>query len=574
MRMRILICLLLVFLSGQAYGQLVLIKDSITKQYSFINGITQQPIAGTYDDIDIGSFNMAGGINAPDFYEDGGIIEMKVENDDGSTLVESYPDSYYTQPHYIKILNAGKWGLLDSLGSVVFPPIYANPPTPIGKNLFAVATNGKFRVFNRAGETLHIVDRILFYIPNNGIPFQQDGNWGLMDRDGKIILDPIGLKKRNIFLSSLHHKYLPKRGLIVFQQKNGCGVVNMTGKVIHPPKYNCDIVILENTDAMIASIDGKNYGAVNDKGKVLVDFQYKKISYWSSFVAQKNGGGATLFQYPVPSKNKNAFAPMEINAARRARGNHVVVEVNGRAGLVDINTGKYILEPTYDDIEFFPGEIFCTKLNGTYTLVSNGNKIYEGEHWPHFAIENSPYIFVQSNDRRGVYRKTDKKLLVEPKNIFLSYIKWKDEFIFHGVRNYNDLPFIVKESGEVTYAPYRGELDVVKGSDKLMYFLLRDRDRYVPGNPASDYGILLDENLKIISFPEGYDYFKPAYLDLHDQRSVWLVIKNQKWGMLGRNYEVIIPTEYNLLEILPTRDYIHYKKDGEEGWMDLRHLKK
>ena len=109
------------------------------------------------------------------------------------------------------------------------------------------------------------------------ITFSQNEKWGIKDKNGNIIIDPIYLKMIRLGDSSW----------IVQNKKRKFGLIDNKGNILVPIKYN-------HADRVVSKFakfgNNNDYGIYDENGKIIVKPEYSKIDilYGQMFLTYKN----------------------------------------------------------------------------------------------------------------------------------------------------------------------------------------------------------------------------------------------------------------------------------------------
>ncbi|MCL1937515.1 MAG: WG repeat-containing protein [Candidatus Azobacteroides sp.] len=202
-----------------------------------------------------------------------------------------------------------------------------------------------------------------------------------------------------------------------------------------------------------------------------------------------------------------------------------LVKSNNKYGIYDAS-GEKILDIIYDEITF-PGSIWV--LNAEFT-VRKGNKygIYNGK-----GAATVPIAYDEIKFKQGVF-----VLLKENKEYFLiNNIVVKDKILLDKTfRVLGDFP-----------------------SDNTTFYVFQKDNKQ---------GIL-DENGAVFLDPR-YDDIVPKRVMIDGSAKNFLFVKtNNKWGMIDMNDSMIVPIQYESIELV-NPDYLTVEMDGLKQFYDLK----
>ncbi len=210
---------------------------------------------------------------------------------------------------------------------------------------------------------------------NDGVaPFLLDNRWGFIDFDGNVVIEP----KFICFVGEYGSKPRFNEGLtaIVDSETERVGFINKKGEVVIKPQFYSANPFSEGV-AIVGTQD--DYVIINQEGKVIAQKFVAINGYFSNF-SQNRAICQKLFKY----------------------------------GFID-KTGKFKIEPIYDEVRPFSNGLAAVKLEGKWGFVdTNGVQIIK----PKFTNEpwtfNSHRTFVQGTNNKWGVIDTSGKLIVEP----------------------------------------------------------------------------------------------------------------------------------------------------------------
>jgi hypothetical protein len=228
---------------------------------------------------------------------------------------------------------------------------------------------------------------------------------GLMDINGKIIIDPLAWETGNWqtyddvtrFVSRL---YFVKEGCCMVQKRitdkiSLYGFVDTTGKVVVPPVYQ-EVTDFDN-GVSLAKKDGK-YGLINKQNEIVMPFKYdtacglkegKAIYVRNGKMGFISNKGTEL----TPAIYDDAYPFSEGYALVYLNDKEVSADENGKVyyyptkkGFIDEN-GKLVIECKYDDAYSFQKGYALVGLNRKYGYIDKAGKVvipckYEKEPKP------------------------------------------------------------------------------------------------------------------------------------------------------------------------------------------------
>ena len=320
-----------------------------------------------------------------------------------------------------------RYGVINKNGEVVVEPIYdtvqiPNPSKPVFICMSDYNTETKeykTTVLNDQKEILFSEYESVQAIPAeatlDGVPYEksvlqykQDGKYGLINLEGKVITKPIYEQ-----ISSINYK----EGTLLVKQDGKFGAINMKGKVVIKPEY--DSITSDNyfntetkneyTGFIVSKVtdEGYRYGYINYNGKVILNTEYNEID---RIIEMEDGKDAYLVAYKngqagLLKNNKNIINHEYESIKYNSLNDLFIVQRNSKQGVID-KEGKNILNIEYDNI-LFGGMYIDAQKDGIINVYDlQGNKIENTDIISKMKTDNENYFITV--DRNDTYRIVDK----------------------------------------------------------------------------------------------------------------------------------------------------------------------
>ena len=298
----------------------------------------------------------------------------------------------------------------------------------------------------------------------------ENSKWGVIDQKGDIIISPtneemiiIPDENKDLFVCTYDINYDKE----TYKTK----VLNSKGEEILS-KYN-NIQVLQNTDGVniwyekdiLMFSENEKYGLIDFDGRQIIPAEYDDI-------------------YVLEGIEKN-----------------IIIEKDGKKGLVLSSTGEIIINPDYTEIT---------------TLTDN--------------YENG-YIVKNEEDKYGII-SIDKKVIFESQ-----YDEIKKVF--------GNGYYVVKKEGKLLVVNSKEEVKLEKGFDSVEkiegnnLFIIKD----------DKYGVISIEGKEII--PADYEDLKPAISDFY-----YIAKKDGKYGIITSENSTKIEFEYESMDYIKTANFI------------------
>ena len=427
---------------------------------------------------------------------------------------------------YIPVLENNKWGVIDNKGNTVISLNYDEMVVipDENKDLFICTYDinydnetYKTKVLNKDNNEIFTEYENVKPVENNDgsnvwyekncLIFSKDGKYGLINFEGKVLLEPI------------YDKIYALPGIensIIIEKDNKKGLVNSSaGQVIIEPIYT-EIVSLSETyeNGYIVKDDQNKNGLISpDKTKIL-DNKYDEIK-------------------------------------RVAGSNYYVVVENGVLEIIN-KTGNVILNSGFDSVEEIQADNFIIIKDGKYGVIDNkGNTVIANEYNNlKFATQNT--LIAQKDGKYGIIKK-DKSQGIDFKYDRISYINTADFFQAENSDFTTDI--IDSKLQTVLSSVYVSEINIEDG-----YLRIRQNDDYKYYNFAfeekTNKEILSTNTLFLVKKNGKYGYENKngeqivdcIYDDAKEQNKYGFcsVKKDGLWGALKSDGTVVVKPSSNL----------------------------
>lgn len=383
---------------------------------------------------------------------------------------------------YFSAYENNKWGVIDNKGNKIIDTTYQDMIIIPDKNKeMFICTYGvdynteefKTKVLNAKGEEIlkeysqvkpiENTDGKSIWYENNVLIFKENNKYGLINFDGKKILEP---EYDNIYALTGFEKS-------VIVEKNGKkGLVSTSmGEIIIPPEYS-DITNLSNTYeyGYIVKNEANKFGVIKaDKTKVL-DLKYdeiKKVVGKDLYVVVENG------KLEIVDNKGNVVLNSGFDSVVEIESNDFIITRNGKYGIID-KTGKDIIPADYEEIKIGCLNSYVAKKNGKYGIIDKaGTVIVDYKYnFINYIKEANIYECERDNKKTDILDHECKKLaenvIISDLNLEKGYLRIRDngEYKYYNFKfeeksskeilATNTL-FLVKENGKYGYINKKGE---------------------------------------------------------------------------------------------------------------------
>ena len=371
---------------------------------------------------------------------------------------------------YFSAYTNSKWGVIDNNGDTIIDCTYDEMVVVPDetKDVFICTYNVDYenetfntKVLNKKGEeiltdynnieAIENTDGVDVWYESNILKFEENGKYGLVDFNGKLILNA---EYDNIYA-------LPGIQKNIIIEQNGLkGLVNTSmGEVIIETKYS-DITTLTDTyeNGYIVVKDGK-YGV-----KIVFEPQYDEIEHVTSdgYYAVVENGDLKLIDL-----NGQVVLDSGFDSIEEINGENLIIKSDGLYGVMS-TSGVMLIDCEYEDLKYIYSTYYIAQKNALYGVIST-----EGDIKVDFAYNSMSYVkiadFIQAENSSYTTDLIDREFNIVLANVIVSELDLEDGYI--RVRegsdyNYYNFKFEKKTSQEVLTT---STLFLVKENDKYGY---------------------------------------------------------------------------------------------------------
>ena len=324
---------------------------------------------------------------------------------------------------YVFAQKDGKWGIVDIHNKVLIPFKYEHQHSNMtsGNMVYALYHNETpLRINLNTGnvDTCNcspIQDGDSTALGNGFILVEKNQQYGLLNPAGKQILDYKYTQIR--YETDSDWVYMPAPYFQICTE-NGWGVSDSTGKILLPAKY--DQITMTGQDSLLV-VTGK----INDvyqqqlfelKGQLVIPGYYSDIK---AAVTDKNIDSPAISYYRLENKDQfglyNPHSKLLIQPQYEqiqdfqfyTKFPHAaVLKKSGLQGILDINTGNVIIEPSFNSIETdnLPSGLALVDKNNTYGLFDylHQKMVIPLQAHSMYLTDNHTSLLVKNNQKFGL----------------------------------------------------------------------------------------------------------------------------------------------------------------------------
>lgn len=309
-----------------------------------------------------------------------------------------------------------KYGIVDSFGSWIVPPIYDNIEGDIfieNENV-VIQNNHYFGVIDLRGNSIlpcefHSIEAVDNESSSNEyyIAEVEESNYELYDTSGeKLIYDfqeITSTYKSNVFIVEKEGLY----GLL--------SIDHGVSWLVNPVYKNIVRIFTTSNDhfiLMFESIEGKK-GIMNYDGKTLINPHYNGFSNFS--ISEQMLECSLDDKWGVINFKSEWVIKPFYDFVEIINDTYFVVEVNEKFGIID-NNNEFIVEPKYEDISIVNNQdVLIVKTNSQFGLIDlNGNEILSAEYEIIESLKSN-FLKIKRDGKFGIYSLNNMAFSIIPK---------------------------------------------------------------------------------------------------------------------------------------------------------------
>ena len=433
---------------------------------------------------------------------------------------------------YFAVYKNNKWGVIEENGEIVIEPAYGEMIIiPDNKTDIFLCTydvnydTGEYstKVLNSKNEEIfkdyvkieaisnHDENNNLWY-EKNILKVQKDGKWGIIDFDGKNLL--------NIEYDNIEAIKGIENALLI--QKDGkYGVADKEGRKILDVNYlEIDNLGETNRDGYIVKDDTGLYGIVDSSKKVILKNQYQEIKkvYGNDLYVVVQDGNQKLVNDKEEEILTKGFE--QISAILKTKNQGIIYIENSKYGVMNL-TGEVLIQAQYDNLVEAKSNVFIATKGEKQGIVDIDNN------------EKVPF-----NYQSIIYNGTGDIYVAEDENV--------DSYVMNS-------NFEIKQTGILIEINTSAGYFKLRLDDKYKYynFKFEERDKT---QILSNNTLFLDKKDNKYGFvnKDGNVVVEYMYDDATEQNEYGFVAvkKDGKWGVINNKGEVLKEPTYNLDDYL------------------------
>ncbi len=336
-------------------------------------------------------------------------------------------------------------------------------------------------------------------------PIKKDAQWGLINGDGQIVLDPV--------YDAIGE--FKKYGYSVMQRDGGVGLLNKEAKEIIKPKYE-DLKVLDSL--LIAVMDDSEWMVINLKEEVVLDKGYDRVFIWEGkYLAYQK-----LDKWGIATISGKKICPPQYDFIKLLESGHFETKLENQFGLLSAE-GTTIIEPINEEIKVLDTDLFFFKKERKWGAVKgNGEQVIE-PNFDSFQIISDNFIKLLNHGNKYLFSKVINKIIS------------RDEY--NNFYSFSEDKVLVKRLRRLGLMDATGKLLLIPEFHEIHTY---DQDLYRV-NKGGKWGIVKNENEVLLDFE--YEFIAPR-ID-----NVAIVRKDKKFGLVNMLGEEVIAPSYGKIEI-------------------------
>ena len=404
-----------------------------------------------------------------------------------------------------------------------------------------------------------------------------DGKWGVIDNLGNYVVNPtydemiiIPDKNTDLFICTYNADYE--------NETYNTRAINKSNSIILSNYENVEAIENSNvsevwyeSNILKFKKDGK-YGLIDFKGKLVLNAEYDQIyalqGVKKNLIIEKDGKKGLV----NTSMGEIIINPVydEISTLSDSYENGYIVQANNKKGIISADA-KIIFEPKFDDIKH-------TSSNEYYAVVEDGKlKVISASGEDKLTSGFDQIIDINGDNVtvtiKGLYgaEKIDGITVIEAQYEDLKFI-----YGTYYIAKKDGLYGVISTTGEnkidfaYTTLSYIKEADFIEADDNLLKTDIYDRNFSLVLDDVIISDLNLDEGFIKVRKDNDYSYYNFKFepktnIDVYTTNTLFLVKENGKYGYVNKNGEKIVDCKYDDAKEQNKYGYCAVKKDGVWG---------
>lgn len=312
---------------------------------------------------------------------------------------------------YFPVYDNNKWGVIDNNGNIIVDAKYDEMLViPNNKKAVFICTynindeTGEYKtkaINQKDEEILKGYDQIEaidnydskqnIWFESSALRVQKNGKYGLIDLDGKTLLD---CEYDNIYsLKSISENY-------IIEKNSKLGLVNSKGQIVINTEYSKIETLKEGyKDAYLVANEDGLYGVVSILGTKILENKYEEIKYLSSsecYSVKENG------VWELVNTKGMVLQTSEGEEYIFAKGENVIVKKDNKYGIEKIS-GESVIPLEYEELSYAFSIYYIAKKDGKFGIINLNNEIVKGYEYENmYVVEEGSFIVADKTETETV----------------------------------------------------------------------------------------------------------------------------------------------------------------------------
>ena len=530
--------------------------------------------------------------------------------------------------HTITEYHEGEWGLINSEGILILPPIYdsirvlEDNQIVVSRQIDIKSSYTKTHVSgvtNYQGELLIKDCSENYILASKKYEWQEDfntegcskvyynGNIGVVnERFQQIVSCQIeGQTSEIVLIEECDWGYNSESQFVIIEKDHKRGIIDHTNKIIIKPVYDQIDVLSDNTSFVFkCGVQNKNnnnympsymWSIINVDGKPVIDIQSEDIIHLGfSLFAIKNNNKYSIVDFNGQSICETSFdivfcfgvassvppsysweTPKKVNGL-----NFAIVGLDGKYGIID-NRGRLVIHPKYSSLliqnngQFLADGILINAFEQKIAVKDNSVFIMPGDYDKIEGLENG-ILLVSKNELFGCVNQIGTviiplkyKSLTYHNNLLIAVCyDDTDETYKCGVLDFQENQIV----------PFSHQIDEIKIESEI---ILYKQDWHwgaytfqgkIICEPIYDHIVYVANNLIKVGM-NGVDY--ESYNDYYWEDGECYDFTNCyeysiiNWGLIDNNGNEILPLEYRTIADKVNKGLVEIRSNKRIGYVDI-----
>lgn len=405
----------------------------------------------------------------------------------------------------------------------------------------------------------------------------KDGKWGVIDNTGKYIVNAtydemiiIPNQNTDLFICTYNADYENETYSTKAINKSNAELLTSYENVEAIENSNSSEIWYES-DVLKFQKDGK-YGLIDFKGKLILNAEYDNIYALSgvkkNLIIEKDGKKGLV----NTSMGEVIINPVydEISTLSDSYENGYIVLSNGKYGLIGADA-KVIFEPIFDEIKHTSSnEYYAVQKDGNLQVINSSGEAKLTEGFDQIIDINGDNVTFVVNGKYGA-EKIGGIVIIEPQYEDLKYI-FGTYYIAKKDGHYG----VISTTGEnpidflYTTMSYIKTADFIEADDDLLQTDVFDRTFNLVLDDVMISDLNLDNGYMRVRKDGEYKYYNFKFeektnLEVFATNTLFLVKEDGKYGYVNKNNEKIVDCIYDDAKEQNKYGYCAIKKDGVWG---------